>query len=537
MRIRHTALLLVLLAGSMFATSEAAQDARIEVSTRLVQINVVVRDKHGPVAGLTKENFTILDNGKPQRIDVFSESDSRARKQTSIGTLPEGFASNTMNAAGEVPNSATVILFDMLNSSNDGTSQTDALGKQTNNVPLLGATNNDLTALNDQQNAIKQLVSYLRTIREGDRVALFVLGYQLHVVQDFTGDPNILLRAAQRIQALDQAGIEVSSQAQLAVLFADVAPGFDDAITISSAIIRASATADAFEAIARHMGGLPGRKNLIWMSAGFPFKPIVRQRILGVQAQSPIETPRDFSPDLKRASKALNDANVALYPVDYQGLNGNYPEVMMLLASATGGNVSYHTNDLKAAVSTAVEDGDVSYTLGFYAADARDDGKLHDIKVKVDRKDTDLHYRSGYYSSAGSIPEKQRQAIVGELLGSDANSSQIALAVNGAPDPATPRSYKITISVDSTHLELTQKGDRRIGQLSLIMRLESSKEKKSLVGAIPLNFSEEQFQNVMKHGIIIHQTVQAGPNDRLRIIVQDKSTGLVGAVWLPLRSR
>jgi len=550
MRMQHIALIPFLLVSAAGGSAQTASDGTIQVTTRLVQISVVVRDKNGPVAGLTKENFTVLDNGKPQRIDVFSATDSRNRKQSSVGPILPGFASNTINAAGEVPNTATVILFDMMNSSNDGTSQTDALGRQTNNVPRLGAASNDLTAINDQKDAIKQLVSFLRTIREGDRVALFVLGYQLHVVQDFTGDPNTLVRAAQRIKALDQAGIEVSSMAQLAALLepppvsnedgtvtAVGTPGFADSITTLSAITRATATSDAFEAIARHMSGLPGRKNLVWMSAGFPFKPVVAQRRLGVQAQAPVETPDDFSAQLNRASKALNDANVALYPVDYQGLNGAYPEVMMRLASATGGNVTYNTNDLKEAVTTAIADGDVSYTLGFYSADKREDGKLHDLKVKVDRSDIDLHYRSGYYSTARVLSEKQRKAVVSELLGSDVNSSQIGLVVTGQPDPADPGSYRITINVDASHLDFTQKGDRRTGQLSLVMRLDSSKSKNPLVGPIPLSFTEEQFQNVLKHGFVIRQAVQAGSNDRLRIIVQEQSTGMAGAVWLQLLRR
>src|SRR4051812_46415470 len=189
MRVRPVVLLPFLLLSTVGGSAQTASDGRIEVTTRLVQISVVVRDKNGPLTGLTKENFTVFDNGKPQRIDTFSATDSRNRKQTSVGPISAGFASNTINAAGEVPNTATVILFDMMNSSNDGTSQTDALGRQTNNVPVLGAATNDLTALNDQKDAIKQLVGYLRTIRDGDRVALFVLGFQLHVVQDFTGDP------------------------------------------------------------------------------------------------------------------------------------------------------------------------------------------------------------------------------------------------------------------------------------------------------------------------------------------------------------
>jgi VWFA-related protein len=540
MRTAEVVLLPALLAASLATGAQTTSDGTIQVTTRLVEINVVVRDKNGPVAGLTKENFTVFDNGKPQRIDVFSASDARSRKQTSLGTVRTGFASNRINAAGEIPESATVILFDTLNSSNDGTSQTDALGKQTNNVPQLGAATNNLTAINDQKEAIKQLVSYLRTIREGDRVALFVLGSQLRVFQDFTGDPNTLVRAAARIRDLDQAGVEVTSMDQLATLMSpDGDPMFDfaSAMTMSSSVIRATATADAFEAIARHMSGLPGRKNLIWMSAGFPFKPIVRQRTLGVQAQPTVENANDFSDQLMRAEKALNDANVAVYPVDYQGLNGNYPEVMMRLADATGGNVTYHTNDLTAAVTTAIADGDVSYTLGFYSSDKREDGKLHEIKVKVDQKGVDLHYRSGYYSTPLTLNEKQRKAIVGELLSSEVNSSQIGLVVSADPDPETSGAFKVTISVNSSHLDLTPKGDRRIGQLSLVMRLESSKSKTPVTGAIPLNFTEEQFQNVLKHGFVIHQTVQTSSNDRLRIIVQDQSTGLTGAVWVQLKSR
>jgi hypothetical protein len=271
------------------------------------------------------------------------------------------------------------------------------------------------------------------------------------------------------------------------------------------------------------------------MSAGFPFKPVVAQRKVGVQAQASTETPFDFSAQLARAAKALNDADIAIYPVDYQGLSGAFPEVMMRLATATGGSVTYHTNDLKEAVNTAVTDGEVSYTLGFYVHDDYYESSLHDLKVKVDRKGVDLHYREGYYSNPKPLTAKERQAVVGELLGSEVNSSQIGIVAWKEPDPAKPGSFNITISVDATRLELAQNGDLRTGKLSLTMRLESSKSTKVQSGAIPLSFSREQFQKVMDRGFVIRQTVQAKPDDRLRIIVQDQSTGLVGAVWLPLR--
>jgi VWFA-related protein len=43
------------------------------VGTHLVQVNVVVHDKHGdPITTLKKEDFTVLERGKPQQVALFS---------------------------------------------------------------------------------------------------------------------------------------------------------------------------------------------------------------------------------------------------------------------------------------------------------------------------------------------------------------------------------------------------------------------------------------------------------------------------------
>ena len=79
MRIRYVALL-------AFVSAVAAQNGTIRVNTRLVEVSVVVRDKGGPVAGLTKEDFTITD-GKGENLDLFVVSDSRNQSSV-LGPYP-----------------------------------------------------------------------------------------------------------------------------------------------------------------------------------------------------------------------------------------------------------------------------------------------------------------------------------------------------------------------------------------------------------------------------------------------------------------
>ena len=74
-------------ASSAQAPPPAAPALRI--TTRLVQVGVVVHDKNGPVANLTKDDFTILDRGKPQPISVFSVTVTGAVAAPAVGPLPQ----------------------------------------------------------------------------------------------------------------------------------------------------------------------------------------------------------------------------------------------------------------------------------------------------------------------------------------------------------------------------------------------------------------------------------------------------------------
>src|SRR5205085_11085808 len=60
-----------------------AQEPLVRVNTRLVEIDISVRNKSGPVAGLSAADFSVFDNGKPQKIAVFAVNSRKPATQSS----------------------------------------------------------------------------------------------------------------------------------------------------------------------------------------------------------------------------------------------------------------------------------------------------------------------------------------------------------------------------------------------------------------------------------------------------------------------
>src|ERR1700693_6171042 len=114
--------------------------------------------------------------------------------------------------------------------------------------------------------------------------------------------------------------------------------------------------------------------------------------------------------NVNRVVRALNEANIAIYPVDARGLmpadsaiqsqyklrNRNTPATdfsttdrpqnittMSVLADRTGGRIFYGSNDIFEAVRRAIADSRVTYELGYYPQGVNWDGKFHSIRVSV----------------------------------------------------------------------------------------------------------------------------------------------------------
>lgn len=81
------------------------------------------------------------------------------------------------------------------------------------------------------------------------------------------------------------------------------------------AIDRVRTTVSAIEQIAQRVSALPGRKNLVWISGGFPFS-------IGMEEMSPDSRAanRACNDEVEHAARAVTAAQLAIYPVDARGL-------------------------------------------------------------------------------------------------------------------------------------------------------------------------------------------------------------------------
>ncbi|HEV2688522.1 MAG TPA: VWA domain-containing protein [Bryobacteraceae bacterium] len=522
--------------------AQPANQPTIRVTTRLVQVSVLVHDKKGPVSDLKKEGFSLFDRGKEQKIAVFSV-DSIDAPPKGWPPVPPNLFSNRMRRA-DTPTSITVILFDGLN-----------------------------TRIQDQAYARKQILKFLDQIQPGDRVALYLLGSNLRILHDFTNDPDHLAKALAKyhgrisgeLDAADPAPRDPTGNDDLDQFLQNADQTMSDFYNVN----RATWTLDAMEVIAHHLASLPGRKNLIWVSGGFPFT-------LGLEPEdfsldNPNRERRTFSEETDRVARAMNDANIAIYPVDARGLmtdpamsasnrgtamtipRGRNPtaaapkifhppniDTMQILAERSGGRAYYNTNDLTGAVRDAVNDGKVTYTLGFYPSSDDWDGKFHDIKVKVDRGGVDVRYRKGFVAYNEHAPTaKQLKDELHNAVNSPLEATGIGVNARvDIVDQPKPGSMRVVTQVDQTNFVLEQNNDHWVGKLEVlfVQYAPDGRVLNAEAQTLGMNLGKERYDDVQKRGLLYSKTVEPMADaDHLRIVVMDHTSGHIGSLQIPIK--
>jgi VWFA-related protein len=468
---------------------------------RLVQVDVVVRGKNGPAMGLNQDDFTLLDNGKPQKISVFAVKGEQSSKSPAI-PLPAGTVSNRVNRNGQEAASSTVLLIDRLN-----------------------------IAVENQHYANQKIVKFLETRRSQDRIGIYAFGNGLRVVQDLTDDPDLLSRAINSLNPRDENHRKLYTPGPFEQSEPEMTGRALEEYQLVTAGEKALSVKHSLEAIARHLAPVPGRKSLIWVTGSFP-----------LLLKTAHET-RDFSQDMKEAARALNDANVALYAVDARGLVGGFGkawgltiyglDTMNTLAGLTGGRAFYADNGLDSLIEEAVEDSQLMYTLGFYPSQESQDGDWHKLKVSVDKRGVNVRYREAYFASKVTA-DVDRHPTLDQLLRSSLDAAEIGLRAETKPDQARPGSYNLRAIVDLHDIHLEHRDRNWVGGLDLSLYLDGAPSAYKITRKIAI--PDNQLAAALETGIVVDVSVAlAKPDGDLRVVVQDDATGAGGSVRVPLR--
>jgi VWFA-related protein len=484
--------------------------------TRLIEVSVVVTNRdRNPAPGLTADDFQIFDDGKPQKVELFSiGAATAAAAAPAPAERPAREFSNDIADIGSV----TIILYDQLNMSDDV-----------------------------RMNARQHVVRFLEQIRPHDRVGLYVLDGNgvLRVVHDFTSDASALVRALSSLRgstSLALAGQEDAArlEAQLAGLLTEdgLVENGTRAMLQHYQGNRSVDTIDALESIGHHLSGVQNRKNLIWVSSGFPLQAFNYRG-------------RSATNEINRATRSLNDANVALYTVDARGLIAAFAtagrltvptlsmvqtnqDILQIASEQTGGRAFLNTNDIQGAIRRTADDARMTYLLGYYPTDDRWDGRYHRIVVKMNRPGFELRHREGYFAVA---TEKQASSERADALNaavvSPINASALGLTLRIDPVQGRSSEYRLTLRVQPGAIALERRGDESRGAIDVIVaqvRADGA-EGRSLEKRVDISFSDERLPHFLREGMSIDHTFTLVPSAaRLRVVVRDVRTGAIGAI-------
>jgi VWFA-related protein len=545
-------------------------DSVLRITTRVVNINVVVTDRQGnPVKGLTRDDFTVLDAGQAQKISFFTAVNNEQPYATAVAPgLPPGpnTYTNTLVNGGADP-SVTILLFDTLNS--QWTSQGIAL------------------------DCLRQ---FARQLDPRDHIGVYVLGEDLAVVHEFSRDATDLTAAIRRYDERHSPGAqkvavseESAEDARLDRFFAGKDNHYNfwtqgsgsrnPAYTRDHLTIAGETTTAWLEVIARQLSGVAGRKTLIWVTDGIGQLGLFDENDLdeyltgwrknaGVTvASSPLFNNGD---NVERMIRLMNNAGIAVYPVDSRGLEAvdldfrNTPNSTPItsptgpvedllarlsrpdpgaleIAYRTGGRAFYNRNDLETGIRRALNDSRFTYELAYRPDHDRWKGEWRKIQVKVNRPDVTVLARAGYFAMPDPrpLPPKSRIEFLRQIAASPLNAAELPLNVQigSSSTGAIGRELTAKVHMNPQSMLTMQENGHWKGNFEVMFMQLSAKN--NLLDATQKNvdadLDSKEYAEVSQKGWDLPVQLKLMPGATLLcVILHDMSSNAAGSVRIPL---
>ena len=526
---------IAIVAATLLAVNVSAQapqqpqqpQYRVHVTSELVLVNVVVRDKKGNlVRDLKKDDFTLLEDGKRQSISSFDFENVDELKTAGAAEVA---------VSGTAPDGALL----------RPAERTAALNARDRRLMLLFF---DFSGMDPEQidRSVDAAKKFVQTrMQAADLIALVSLATNMRVDLDFTDDKTKVLSALTSYTSGQGQGFDNGNTGS-----AEGAAETGGAFTADDTdynTFNADRKLLALQSIMQTLGKISQKKAIIYFSNG------VSQN--GVDNQSA----------LRAATASAVKANVSIYPVDIRGLQAFPPggeaqnaslhgqsayngaavlndlsgnaasqETLSTLASDTGGKAFFDSNDFGAVFSQVQKDSSAYYVLGFTSTNALKDGRFRHLKVQLNRQDLKLDYRSGYYAGRDfeHLNRADREQQIQDELASELSQTDVAVYAGAAYFRQDDSHYYLSVSlvIPGSQIPFVQAKDKDNATIDVIGEVRA--DGKFAVGHLrdTVKLALDSAQQVRRKNVQYNTGFLLAPGSyHLKFVVRENQSGRMGS--------
>ncbi|MBS1872052.1 MAG: VWA domain-containing protein [Acidobacteria bacterium] len=522
-------------------TAVVAQDqglVKFTSETNLVVVDLYARDKSGKmITDLKRDDFTILEDGKPQKISVFEIQKLEGDLLPPIAEQPR----TLIDRSAPAPKPAIA----------PKPAVQPASGPIRYQDRRLIALFFDFASMppEDQIRARDAAVKFLqKQMTASDLVSIMVYGASLKVVEDFTDDRDRLISTIKRFQTGMASEMASSGDTGSASEGDDTGAFVADETEFN--IFNTDQKLAALESAAHKLAAFPEKKALVYISSGLSKT--------GVENQA----------QLRSTVNAAVRANVSFYPIDATGLVAEAPsgnasvasprgtgvfsgssqrgrsdsrmdqqETLVTLAADTGGKALLDNNDLSLGIAQAQRDIKSYYIIGYYSTNGAKDGRFRRIEVKVSSKtlDAKLDYRKGYYADKifqkFNSTDKERQLQEALTLGDPVSDLPLAIEIDHFRIARDRYFVPVAVKIPGSAVQLAKKGARESVELDFIgqVRDKAGKLVTAVRDGITVKLDEAAAAQLGRRSFQYDTGVTLSPGDyTLRFLARENISGKMG---------
>jgi VWFA-related protein len=479
---------LAVAATLIHGVAAAAQDERPGVfgevlDVRVVNVEVVVTDRDGNrVHGLLPQDFVLEVDGEPTPITFFNEVVGGTVAAASAGAV------SVPGATAGAPLGTSFLVF----------------------------VDDYFTIGRERDQVLDALQAQVGNLSPHDRMAVVAYdGRRLEMLTSWTSSKPALERAFEAARARPADGLQRLAEQRsfladqlLSRPFTDRRGAFTtgnqldiderhNVEQLAGQVRRATAAASA---TLRAFANPPGRKVMLLMSGGWPWRPV--DYLIDPRGLITTDTPDGeelYGPLVDTA----NLLGYTLYPIDIPGITENLSDAELRapvgdrievrreqelhytlsnLAERTGGREMLNANRL-VALTEAVEDTRSFYWLGFSPQRQGDDAE-HEIEVTVARSGLKVRLRDSFRDL--SRQAEVSMAIESSLLFGNAASAEPLVLVLGKPERGRKMRVPIEVMVPVGKLTAVQVGNEWVTTAELRVAAQDEEGNTAPIPVLPL---------------------------------------------------